>query len=230
MKIIALPDLHGSGRFLDALGPHLAAADVVLLNGDLTLSGTPAEAERLLSHVRRYQTRLWAIPGSYDTQRVNQYLTTQSINLHKQPHEHDGIVFVGMGGDLFRSGAPRDHLLYDNVQFDGMLQDMTELLNRRLPKILVTHYPPYGTHTDLTLSGQHIGSRALRTYIEEKQPLVCVTGMLHDRPAVDTIGRTTILNPGPLWLHRAYAYIEIDPHTHTLITAETRTLPVLPAG
>lgn len=224
MKIIALPDLHGSLRHLEALGPHLAEVDVVVLNGNLTMSGTPEEAALLIAQIQRFQPQVWAVPGGYDTARVDQYLRAQMLNLHREGRVFGGAAFIGMGGDLFRTDAPRDHLLYDNVQFEMMLHDVTQTLPRRLPKILVTHYPPYGTQADLTFSKRHIGSRALRTYIEEQQPLACITGWLQDRPAVDTIGRTVILSPGPLWLHRSYGYLELDAAQENIITAEARTL------
>jgi uncharacterized protein len=226
MKIISLPDLHGSLRYITALGPILRQVDLVVLAGDLTISGTPREAERVLSAIRQYNARIWAVPGGYDTQQVNQYLSDQSVNLHKQSRDTEGYIFIGLGGDLFHTGAPREHLLYDNVQFDIMLHEMIQGLSRRIPKLLVTHYPPQGTAVDRTHSGQQIGSRAIRTFIEEIQPLACLTGYLHDEPNQDKLGQTHILNPGPLWLNRSYGYLEISEQIVT--TAEIRSLPLEP--
>jgi predicted phosphodiesterase len=79
MKIISLPDLHGSLRSIAALGPWLQQVDLVLLPGDLTISGTPAEAEQVITAIHQYNPHVWAIPGAYDTQRVNQYLFDQNI-------------------------------------------------------------------------------------------------------------------------------------------------------
>jgi Icc-related predicted phosphoesterase len=41
-----------------------------------------------------------------------------------------------------------------------------------------------------------VGSIAVRTFIEEKQPLLCVTGHIHESKGQDYIGRTLVLNPG----------------------------------
>jgi uncharacterized protein len=198
----------------------------VVLPGDLTISGTPAEAERVISAIRQYNPHIMAVPGGYDTQRVNQYLSEQAINLHKESRDSDGCLFIGMGGDLFQTGAPREHLLYDNVQFDIMLHETIQGLSRRIPKILITHYPPQGTLIDRTRSGQQIGSRAIRSFIEEIQPLACLTGYLHDAPNQDKLGQTYLLNPGPIWLHHAYGYLEVSQQTVT--TAEIRSLPTEP--
>jgi uncharacterized protein len=226
MKLISLPDLHGSLRYITALGPLLRQVDLVILPGDLTIGGTPDEAARVIAALRQYNAQVWAIPGGYDTQRVNQYLSEQNINLHKQQRDHEALVFMGVGGDLFQADAPREHLLYDNVQFDIMLHETIQGLSRRTPKILITHYPPQGTMVDRTLSGQQIGSRAIRAFIEEIQPLACLTGFIHDKPSQDTLGRTTILNPGPVWLHHTYAYLEIE--DNSVRTAEIRLLPSAP--
>lgn len=226
MKIISLPDLHGSLRSLTAIGPLLRQVDLVILPGDLTISGTPTEAEHVLKALHEYNPNVWAVPGGYDTQAVSQYLTEQNINLHKQMRDYDTCIFIGMGGDLFHTNAPRQHLLYDNVQFEIMLHDATRGLSRRMPKVLITHYPPQGTLADRTHSGQHVGSRAIRSFIEEMQPLACLTGYLHDLSAQDTIGQTQILSPGPLWLNRSYGYLEIEQNRIT--TAEIRFLPQEP--
>jgi hypothetical protein len=226
MKLISLPDLHGSLRSITALGPLLGQVDVVVLPGDLTIGGTVDEAARVIVALRQYNTQIWAIPGGYDTQRVSQYLSEQGINLHKQQRDYEGCVFIGIGGDLFQTNAPREHLLYDNVQFDLMLSETVQGLSRRIPKILITHYPPQGTLVDRTLSGQHIGSRAIRAFIEEAQPLACLTGFLHDKPSQDTLGRTVLLSPGPVWLHHTYGYLEIE--DSSIKTAEIRLLPSEP--
>ncbi len=54
----------------------------------------------------------------------------------------------------------------------------------------------------------HVGSRAVRAFIEAVQPLVCFTGHIHGGVGIDTIGVTRIVNPEPL-SSGGYAYAEI---------------------
>jgi hypothetical protein len=49
----------------------------------------------------------------------------------------------------------------------------------------------------------------VRTYIETRQPLICFTGHIHEAKGIDRIGRTQIINPGPLW-KGGYAYAEVE--------------------
>ncbi len=67
--------------------------------------------------------------------------------------------------------------------------------------VAVVHSPPFGTVCDLLLSRQHIGSRALRQWIERHQPLLTLHGHIHESPWVSKafcqrLGATIVINPG----------------------------------
>jgi Icc-related predicted phosphoesterase len=67
--------------------------------------------------------------------------------------------------------------------------------------VAVIHGPPYGTVCDRLFNGAHIGSRALRSWIERRQPLLTLHGHIHESPLVsgkfcERLGATTIVNPG----------------------------------
>jgi len=67
--------------------------------------------------------------------------------------------------------------------------------------IAVIHCPPFETRCDVLFDGQHIGSVAVRHWIERRQPLLTLHGHIHESPCVsggffDRIGKTTVVNPG----------------------------------
>jgi len=67
--------------------------------------------------------------------------------------------------------------------------------------IFVTHSPPRDTRCDVTGGRAHVGSRALRRFVERHQPPLVLSGHIHESPRVsesyrDTIGRTLVVNPG----------------------------------
>jgi len=67
--------------------------------------------------------------------------------------------------------------------------------------VLVSHSPPHGTQCDLTASRQHVGSRAVRAFVEREQPALVLSGHIHESPRVssayhDRIGDTAVVNPG----------------------------------
>ena len=69
--------------------------------------------------------------------------------------------------------------------------------------IYVMHSPPYGTRLDLIREGHHVGSKAIRTFIERNQPLLTLHGHIHESlevsgSFVDEIGETISVNPGQL--------------------------------
>lgn len=69
--------------------------------------------------------------------------------------------------------------------------------------IYVMHSPPFNTNLDLLHDGQHIGSRAIREFIMNKQPDITLHGHIHESPAIsghywDCLGKTLSVNPGQM--------------------------------
>ena len=67
--------------------------------------------------------------------------------------------------------------------------------------IYVMHSPPYGTRLDSIHGGHHVGSKAIKTFVERNQPLLTLHGHIHESPEVsgsffDKIGETISVNPG----------------------------------
>jgi hypothetical protein len=65
----------------------------------------------------------------------------------------------------------------------------------------VLHSPPRDTACDVISTKQHVGSRAIRAFIEARQPRLVLSGHIHESPRVsgawrDTLGRTPVVNPG----------------------------------
>jgi len=86
-------------------------------------------------------------------------------------------------------------------------ETIREDLNR-LPKpidqkraIYVMHSPPFGTRLDFIQGGKSAGSRSIKAFIEENQPLLTLHGHIHESPELsgayfDRIGETLSINPG----------------------------------
>jgi Icc-related predicted phosphoesterase len=81
--------------------------------------------------------------------------------------------------------------------------------------IAVMHCPPYGTRCDVLFNGEHIGSRAIRRWIERTQPLLTLHGHIHESPKmsgsfVDRLGRTVVVNPGASGRVPHWVYLELE--------------------
>lgn len=67
--------------------------------------------------------------------------------------------------------------------------------------LFILHSPPRDTHCDVIGGRLHVGSRAVRSFIERHQPPLVLSGHIHESPRMtssyrDTIGRTVVVNPG----------------------------------
>jgi Icc-related predicted phosphoesterase len=67
--------------------------------------------------------------------------------------------------------------------------------------ILVCHTPPFDTALDTMPRGRHVGSKALRAFIEQHAPPLTLHGHIHESPELSgryatQLGRTWSINPG----------------------------------
>lgn len=206
MKIIALPDLHGDLNNLPKVGQALSLVDLVLLVGDFTGDGSAADADRVIRMIRQFNPSVLAIPGNWDLPEVDNYLSRTGINLNRRYVILDNLAFIGMGAAL--PGPVQTPNEISEPDFERFFDDAILGLDSSIPAILVCHQPPYNTLNDLDQGKLHVGSKAVQAFIERRQPLVCFTGHIHEGLGIDQIGRTNVINPGPLG-QGGYALAEI---------------------
>ena len=219
MVIIALADIHADLTHLPRIADQLAAADLVLIAGDITQFGAWAEADAIITGIRKYNSYVLAVPGNCDRPGVNDYLTDQGISLDCNCITAAGIPCVGLGGSLPCHGSTPNEMLDDDFTISSTALEALLPSDGRF--ILVTHEPPADTAIDLS-DGEHIGSRAIRRFIEKNQPLLAVCGHAHQAPGNDRIGRSTLVNPGPIKDGR-YAYIQLTDKVQTAQTLQIQT-------
>lgn len=206
MIIIGLSDIHGSVPILEKMGDILADADVVLLVGDITHFGREAETRLVLTPVMQRAQKVLAVAGNCDYRGVDTYLDAENVNLHGKGEVFNGIGFVGLGRSLITPFNTPSELTEGEI--DHYLNMGHSQIPPDIPMVLVSHQPPIQTKCDRLTSGKHVGSVAVRTYIQTHQPVLCFTGHIHESRGIDKIGSTHIINPGKL---RAgyYAFAEI---------------------
>jgi Icc-related predicted phosphoesterase len=211
MIIIALADIHNNLTYLTQIADRLSTADLVLIAGDTTNFGEWAQAEQIIGQIRQHNPNILAVPGNCDRPQVNDYLTSEGINLELNCITVAGVPFVGLGGSLPCHGSTPNEMLDDD--FTTSLAALEALLPADGRFVLVTHEPPIDTIIDIA-GGRHIGSGAVRSFIEKNQPLLAVCGHVHEASGTDSLGQTTIINPGPLKDGR-FAYIELTDKVQT---------------
>ncbi len=209
MRIVALTDIHGSAQMIELLRPVLEQADTVLVTGDITHFGRKDAAENIIAPIRAACANLYAVAGNCDYPEVDAYLTSRDLNLHGRTVLFREMGFTGLGGSLITPF--KTPLEYTEDEISRTLSTAYATASPDLPFILVSHQPPYDTGCDRLRSGVHVGSQAVRAFIEKTSPLVCFTGHIHESAGIDTIKNTRIINPGPLTQgHYAWAEIHQD--------------------
>ena len=84
-----------------------------------------------------------------------------------------------------------------------IIEDMETFKKLSNPQktIYVIHAPPFNTKLDITSNKEHVGSKSVRQFIENEQPLLTLHGHIHESPKmsgsfVDRIGKTICINVG----------------------------------
>jgi hypothetical protein len=215
-SFVAFPDIHDHPEPIKKIRHVLNDVDVVLLPGDMT-NGRIDNLHRALNIIEPANEQIMAVCGNMDTEQMNMMLSREGISLHRRHQMIDGIAVLGVGGALPFAGD----YVFSEDELAGFLEDTLQGVSDDTPKVLVCHQPPYNTKVDKTRDGSHVGSKAVRDFIERVQPLAAFTGHIHEAQGIATIGETKIINPGPIPKTGQYAYAEID--DGQLITLEIRT-------
>jgi len=216
MKIVSFGDVHMAITQMAKIAVELSTADLIILSGDLTNFGGPAEANRVVRAARSYCSALFALPGNLDRPEVIDFLRAEQIDLHGASRRVGALGFFGCGGsNLTPFHTP---LEYQDDELWATLEHAYRSIADAPLQIMVCHTPPRATKVDRLTNGTPVGSPAVRQFIEEKQPHLCITGHIHESAGVDFIGRTKILNAG---LFAAGGYIIVR-HEDGILNAELK--------
>jgi Icc-related predicted phosphoesterase len=193
MRIIAAGDIHMDPGDVANI-PDIDSADHFIITGDITNYGSSLDAEAVLNGLLAINSSILGVAGNLDQPDVARYLEDIGISLHGRGIIVEGLGIMGLGGSNYTPF---------NTPYEFSEQELSTFLASGFARIedaknfiLVSHTPPIQTKTDRLVNGSHVGSMAVRTFIEEKQPLLCVTGHIHESKGQDYIGRTLVLNPG----------------------------------
>jgi hypothetical protein len=196
MNILAFTDIHGDTAVIQRVFKKEPHVDLVLLLGDITSFGKRDAAEKIIAVIDQHNVQTLGVQGNCDYDGVAEYMRERNMSLHGRCILWNGIAFLGVGYSLPCPGRTPGEISDDLIA--KFLAAAAAELPAGFPAVLVTHEPPFDTAADLAYTDEHVGSRAIRSFIEEHQPLACFCGHIHEGAGIDRIGDTLILNPGPL--------------------------------
>jgi len=174
--------------------------DVIVFPGDFTDYTIPRGFTRIdiakiiLEEMRVLGKPIICVPGSWDKEIID-FLDKEKVSVHGKGIVINGVGFYGFGGARTPFNTPYEP--NDSEISSGLEKSYKDVKDAKT-KIQVTHMPPKGTKIDLIFSGAHVGSDAVREFIERKSPDAAISAHIHEAKGTDLIGKTKIINSGRL--------------------------------
>jgi hypothetical protein len=200
MYWIVVGDVHESTGQFEHI-PGIAGAEALILSGDLTNRGGPAQADRVLAAARRANPRVLAQVGNMDEPAVTTHFASLGLNIHREARLlAPGLALMGVGYSTRTpfdtpSEADEDEIALWLAEAHAKALALAGTEGRLLA---VIHNPPHDTALDRLAGGVHVGSKAVRAFLDAVQPDVCVCGHIHEASGEVMLGRCHVLNPGLL--------------------------------
>lgn len=210
MKVLILSDGHGVTSRLDELADAAKSYDMVLYGGDFAAIGKTETGLPFLERLAALHDRVFAVTGNCDESDFRETVDEYDMSVEGSLSYFSGLVLSGSGGgSKFTGLTPNERsdedLVGDLHLVEESAADSADSWNNL---IIIAHNPPHNTKLDAIANGVHVGSPLIRSFIEARQPLLVVSGHIHESFAIDTIGFSTLVNPGSLAEGR-YAVAEI---------------------
>ena len=230
MKILIFADIHGEyEKAAEVLGRvKTEGIDLILCPGDFTDMFAVPEgfsqmdiADMVLQKIMALKVPILCVPGNHDPYEVLELFNEYNVNLHDKMRRIKGLLFIGWGG------APTPF----NTIFEPSDEETTESLEKLYNKakgekfVLMVHDPPLGTKLDTTFTKKHVGSKAIKEFIEKRQPILAISAHIHESGGIDKLGESTLFYPGALF-EGYYGIVEIDEKAKKVIKCEARKIKV----
>lgn len=193
MRILHVSDIHGNMSAVEKIAQKAGeiGADLIAVTGDLTHFGEVGDAETLLERICESGKQIFFVPGNCDPRTLLEWAPTNSYvkNLHLRSIDFSGWEFIGLGGAVGRYGTLIE---FTEEEVEDMLK---KVIPRKRDFIFISHSPPYGLEVDYT-GVKHIGSIAVKRYVENYQPKLMICGHAHEGRGIVKINETIIVNSG----------------------------------
>lgn len=188
MRVLVFSDIHGDLKALEKLldieaDHYFAAGDMVSWSKGLDKAG------KILS---RRAARMHVLPGNHETaEAIHEMCERFSLDaFHGRSFQSGGYQFAGLGySNPTPFNTPGEYSEQEIAARLGLFENLD-------PLVLVCHAPPRDTLLDRTSNG-HIGSPAVREFIERRQPRYFFCGHVHEAAGQeDKIGVCRAYNAG----------------------------------
>ena len=195
MKFLLISDGHGAIDNLRALSAVAKGVDAVLFAGDFAAFNKPQTGQSFLEELKLLHNNIYSVLGNCDEPTFIEKLKECTINVQSEVKQFLDFMIVGSGGASKFTGAT------PNERTDEELAgDLTSCYEKKEGDnlILITHNPAHKLKVDKVAPLVHVGSPLIRAFIEKTQPVLAISGHIHEAYGVDRVGDTLVVNPGAL--------------------------------
>jgi len=196
MKILATSDIHGNRKIIRRLVNvyESSEAELLLICGDIGGKGyrapslfTFGEQQRqdydyLIAELKKCKKPFYCILGNDDWFDIHDDYCLMTGEIVKSFDDIVAFDFVGITPFGTNREANENKIAYE-------LEKIAITENN----IIMAHCPPYKAQ-DKIYSGENVGSKSVRKYIEDIQPKVWLCGHIHENFGVSEIGKTLVVN------------------------------------
>ena len=194
MRLVAVADIHGAYSRVEAILQAEAPFDAVIIGGDLTTHGTVHEARTAIETLRRFRKPVFAVAGNMDLPLFEPAYTELGVNINARGVQLDDVGFFGVAGSPFTPMHTPYELSEEEIR--RRAEEGWKQVRGAARLVFVPHAPPRSTKLDKILLGAHVGSLAVREFVECNQPDVLICGHIHESRGIDVLGKTQMVNCG----------------------------------
>lgn len=236
IRVAAAGDVHAResrrAEIARAFADVAESADLILLAGDLTSTGDPAEAEVLADACRGLELPVIAVLGNHDwhhnrVDEINALLGEAGVKVLDRDNEvldlagtEVGVAatkgFVGgfPGSHLPDFGEPALRMVYAEAtaEVKGLARSLKAISTCPI-RIVLLHYAP----TETTLEGEapgiwaFLGTDRLAAPIREHEPDLVLHGHAHHGTVEGAIGGVPVYNVSVPLMEREFWLFELSP-------------------
>lgn len=211
MRLLLISDLHGKIENLERLRTEFESADAVVFAGDFTEFGKYETLLPAVKKLREMHDDVFCVLGNCDKPELLERLESDGMCCERGIVYFEGLAFSGSGGGSKFTGTTPNERAEEELlsDFDVVSNAALDAQGQWDNLILVSHNPPKGTLCDECAPNVHVGSALLSDFVMKTKPLALVCGHIHEGRAIDKIGETVVINPGPL-AEGNYAVLEAE--------------------
>ena len=189
MKILAFTDVHSDQKTIKSLLERAKKVDILICCGDFTFFGQ--DYKKIIKQFASCKKPVFIIHGNHeegnDLNELNKYENIHFV--HKKIMKiKDNLYIFGFGGGGFS---------FTEDELEELIPKVKKNLKKKEKLILITHAPPYKTELDIVPPFGHRGCMSIRKFITEIQPIIALSGHIHEGFGLsEKIKNTIAISPG----------------------------------